>query len=390
MHVLFLPSSYPTAAAPRAGSHCEDQAIALSALGVEAGVCYPDLRSLRTLGGPSPFQNRCQWTCSEEQNVHVVRWHGWNGPSAGVRARLYVEEYRKAYRIYESRFGRPDVIHAQNALWGGVAAMRLSAETGIPFLVTEHSSDYPRHLIRPWEWPWAERCFRASSQVVCVSSSLASELHSAIPGVSFGVVPNMVDADFFALPPAARDKSRPSFLAVCALNKNKGIDMLLDAFALYRQSGGCWDLEIGGDGPLIDELGQQATKLHLGDCVRFLGPLTRHQVREAMWRASAFVVSSRVETFGIVAIEALATGLPVIATKCGGPETILAPGDGLLVEADDSLALARALESMARTAASYAAEDMRERCVRRFGSVGVGRQLMGLYAHVVQRQGACS
>jgi glycosyltransferase involved in cell wall biosynthesis len=386
MHVLFLPSSYPTAAAPRSGSHCEDQALALSMLGVNVGVCYPDLRSLRTLAGPSPIQNHFQWTCTDEREVHVVQWHGWNVPSARVRAGLFIEEYHRAYRIYERRFGRPDVIHAQNALWGGVAAMQLSAETGVPFLVTEHSSDYPRHLIRPWEWPWVERCFRASSVAVCVSPFLAGELHDALPEVSFSVIPNMVDTDFFVLPSTAREKSRPTFLAVCGLNRNKGIDVLLEAFALYRQSEDCWSLEIGGDGPLREELSRQVTRLHLEESVKFLGPLTRLQVREAMWRGSALIISSRVETFGIVAIEALATGLPVIATRCGGPESILTPDDGLLVEADDSLALASALEAITRTAASFAAEDLRERCVKRFGSAGVGRQLLDLYAHVVRWQ----
>jgi len=386
MHVLFLPSSYPTVVAPIAGSHWENQAVALSMLGAEVGVCYPELRSLRTLAGPSLLQNRFQWTCAEEGNVHVVRWHGWNVPSARVRARLVVEEYRRAYWIYERRFGRPDIIHAHRALWGGVAAMRLSAETGIPFLVTEDSSSYVRHLIRPWEWPSVERCFRASSLAVCVSPFLANELHAALPGVSFTVIPNMVDAVFFIPPPTPRGNSKPSFLALASLNQNKRIDVLLEAFALYRQSEDCWNLEIGGDGPLRQELKEQATRLHLEESVRFLGLLTREQVREAMWRASAFVVSSRVETFGCVVTEALATGLPVIATRCGGPESILTPDDGLLVEPDDHLALANALATIARTAPSYTAEDLRERCVERFGSVGVGRQLLDVYAHIARRQ----
>jgi glycosyltransferase involved in cell wall biosynthesis len=387
MHVLFLPSSYPTMSAPRAGSHCEDQAIALSTLGVEVGVCYPDLRSLRTLAGPAPFLNRFQWSCAEERNMHVVRWHGWNVPSARERARLYIAEFRKAYRIYEGRFGRPDVMHAQNALWGGVAAMSLSTETGIPFIVTEHSSDYPRHLIRPWEWPSVERCFRASSLAVCVSSSLADELRTALPGVSFAVIPNMVDAVFFTLPSAPRVNARPRFLAIAGLNENKRIDVLLEAFALYRQSEDCWSLEIGGDGPLREELGRQARRLRLEESVRFLGPLTREQVREAMWRASALVISSKVETFGLVAVEALATGLPVIASRCGGPEEVLAPEDGLLVEPDNRLELANALTAIARTAASYDAQDLRDRCIERFGSIAVGKKLLDVYARVARRHG---
>jgi len=386
MHVLFIPSWYPTVAAPGSGSFFVDQARALSMLGAEVGVCYPELRSLRALSLPSLVENHLQWTCAEEREVHVVRWHGRNIPSARVSAKLFVAASCRAYQIYQKRFGRPDIIHAQSALWGGVAAMQLSAEEGIPFLVTEHSSAYPRHEIRPWEWPSVERCFRASTQAACVSPFLADELHTALPEVSFTVIPNMVDATFFTLSPAPKGNSTPSFLTVAGLNQKKGIGVLLEAFALYRQSGGCWNLEIGGDGPLRQQLMQQATRLHLEESVRFLGQLTRLQVREAMWRASAFVLPSRVETFGLVVAEALATGLPVIATRCGGPESILTPDDGLLVESDDQLGLANALATMARTASSYTAEDLRERCVKRFGSVGVGEQLLDVYAHIIRRQ----
>ena len=386
MHVLFIPSWYPTTAAPGAGPFFVDQGVALSMLGAEVGVCYPELRSLHTLALPSLLQNHFQWTCADERDVHVVRWHGWNVPSARVRAGLFVEECRRAYWIYERRFGRPDIIHAQSTLWGGVAAMRLSAETGIPFLVTEHSSAYARHLIHPWEWPWMERCFRASSPAACVSSFLADELRIALPDVSFTVIPNMVDAAFFALPAAARGNLKQSFLTVASLNQNKRIDVLLEAFALYRQPGGRWKLEIGGDGPLRQQLMQQVVRLHLEESVRFLGQLTRVQVREAMWRASVFVLPSRVETFGLVVAEALATGLPVIATRCGGPESILTPDDGLLVEPDDHVALANALATIARTTSSYTAEDLRERCVKRFGSVEVGRRLLDAYTQIVHRE----
>jgi glycosyltransferase involved in cell wall biosynthesis len=386
MHILFTPSWYPTEVAPVSGVFFVDQAHALSMLGAEVGVCYPELRSLRTLAGPSPLRNRFQWSCADERDVHVVRWHGWNVPSARIRGKLFVQECDRAYRIYERTFGRPDVIHAQSALWGGVAAMRLSARTGIPFLVTEHSSDYPRHQVRSWEWPWVERCFSASSQAVCVSSYLANELHAALPGVSFTVIPNMVNAAFFSFPPVSRSNSAPRFLAVGGLNQTKGLDVLLDAFALYRKSGGGWGLEIGGDGPLGQDLRQRAATLHLEESVRFLGQLTREQVREAMWRATAFVLSSRVETFGVVVTEALATGLPVIATRCGGPESILTPEDGILVEPDNRLELANALAAITRTATSYVAEGLRERCVNRFGSVAVGKKLLDVYAHVARRR----
>ena len=70
----------------------------------------------------------------------------------------------------------------------------------------------------------------------------------------------------------------------------------------------------------------------LTEQVTFLGSLTREQVRQEVSEADAFVLSSEYETFGVVVIEALALGKPVIATRCGGPESIVVPSVGYLVE----------------------------------------------------------
>lgn len=79
-------------------------------------------------------------------------------------------------------------------------------------------------------------------------------------------------------------------------------------------------LEIGGDGPEKTKLEELVTKLGINKNIKFLGQLTRDEVKNKMnEESSAFVLSSEYETFGVVVVEALALGKPVIATKCGGP-----------------------------------------------------------------------
>ncbi|MBA4365809.1 MAG: hypothetical protein C0398_07435 [Coprothermobacter sp.] len=382
MHVLFIPSWYPTPGQPSLGPYFVDQALAVLALGVETGVCYPALRSLRTLSLFCIAQNHFQWTCADDAGVHTVLLHAWNPVIPHIRATMFVQTSLQAFRIYEQRYGRPDIIHAQSALWGGVAAMRLSRQTGIPYVVTEHSSAYHRKMNGRWE-PWIVRCLGGAARTICVSSSLAHDVSAVAPDVPITVIPNMVDAEFFTLPPAPRVSPQHSFLTVANLNSNKGIDTLLEAFALYRRAGGSWTLNIGGQGPLWLNLMYQVQHLLLEDAVRFLGPLTRIQVRQAMWEASAFVLASRVETFGLAVAEALATGLPVVVTRCGGPEDFVTPNDGLLVEIDNPHALAEALTEVAESRRLEDDEGRRKRCVSRFGSTKVGRQLLDVYTQVV-------
>jgi glycosyltransferase involved in cell wall biosynthesis len=96
-----------------------------------------------------------------------------------------------------------------------------------------------------------------------------------------------------------------------------------------------------------------------------------------MWQANTLVLPSSVETFGVVLVEALATGIPVISTRCGGPADIVEPGLGLLVDCDDDEALAEAMVAVTRRA--YSEDDLRRRAMARFSFEQVANTLLGVY-----------
>ena len=112
--------------------------------------------------------------------------------------------------------------------------------------------------------------------------------------------------------------------------------------------------------------------------VEFTGGLPAQGVRDQMWKANAFVLTSAFETFGVVLVEALATGIPVISTRCGGPQDIVEPGLGQLLDRDDDEGLTTAMMSM--TQQSYSAEAIRERAKRRFSFSRVAADLLAIYA----------
>ncbi len=120
--------------------------------------------------------------------------------------------------------------------------------------------------------------------------------------------------------------------------------------------------------------------------MRWLGTLAPTAVPAALAQSHAFVLSSRHESFGVVAVEALMAGRPVLATRCGGPEDIVGEGDGLLVSRDDPDALALGLRAMAEgRVALDAPAARRDRAVARFGRLAVGQQVAALLERAARR-----
>lgn len=173
------------------------------------------------------------------------------------------------------------------------------------------------------------------------------------------------------------------FLTVSLLSPHKRVDWLLRAFAQAFSQHDDVILEIGGDGEDRAALENLVRELAISERVRFLGRLDRAGVREAMQRANAFVLTSLFETFGIVLIEAMATGLPVVSTACGGPEDIVTPEVGLLVPTDQFDRLAPALRKMYQTHAQYDPSAISTYAERRFSTPVVTKQIIDVYNDVL-------
>lgn len=385
MHILMIPSWYPGPGDGPSGIFFRDQAEALSREGVIVGVIHPEARSLRSGGRGAWAENH--WQIAKEQygGVTVMRLGGWNPGTASLRARAFRVGARLLVRRYVDSYGRPDLIHAQSVLWGGVAAADAAERLGVPYVITEHSSSIQENLVTPREAQLAREAFIGASAVMAVGSSLASALEERVPGTHVRVVPGLVDIDFFGPSPFRDSNSGFTFLAVGALVPIKRHDVLIRSFAKAFSTTEGVSLHIGGGGPRLSALEAEARRAGLQDRIRFLGVLTRDQVREQMWHADAFVLSSRVETFGQALAEALATGLPVIATRCGGPEDTVTPANGLLVEEGNVAALSQAMVSLfvERSKWREQAGRIRETAGSQFGSRQVALRILACYEQVL-------
>lgn len=282
----------------------------------------------------------------------------------------------------------PDVVHAQSGRWAGAAAARVREQYSTPYVLTEHFSGFQRDCIDPWRWPIIEEGYKHASAVASVSTGLKQTLIEAGLGTSstIDVHPNLAQTPFFTRPP--RDRSTPPpfrVVTVSRLDPSKNVSGLLKAVARISKTDRTLSLDIVGDGPERNLLEHKARRLGITDWVTFHGRLDRRSVRSALWDAHAFVLPSTHETFGVVLLEAMATGLPVLATACGGPEDIITPNTGLLVPPGDTDALTEGLHSLRKRWASFEARKIRSYVIDRYGPEPFVQRTRTLYHRAITK-----
>jgi glycosyltransferase involved in cell wall biosynthesis len=380
MHLLILPSSYPAPYGPTAGIFFKEQAEALATAGHRVGVIYPEFRSVRTLAqGKVSFGYRN----GPEGLLAVYRYRGLRPPKLHRLNRWrWAVCAERLYHRYILERGAPDLIHAHSAVWAGTAAARISRGSGTPYVLTEHSSGFARGRYRAWYETFLRDAFENASAVIAVSEALRQQLAAYRPLGSIHIVPNLVDTEKFCLPPEPRPEVPLRFVCIAAsLDDNKATDVLLRAFAAAFAGAESVRLDIVGDGPERTRLEHLAWSSGIGEQATFHGRLDRVGVRTVLWSAHCCVSASRVETFGVTLIEALATGLPSIATRSGGPEDIVTPESGHLVPVDDVPALAEAMRGVfaARALWGQRTAALRALAERRYSTAAIVEELGEVY-----------
>ena len=247
---------------------------------------------------------------------------------------------------------RPDVVLTHGNRAAGLAlfpGMRSAGKT----VVVLHNAFFKRHLAR-------------ARAALCVSRSIVEETAKVFPALPLRVVPNFAALEVF--PPRDAWREPPVIGALGRLHEQKGFDILVRAAALLRDDGVAFRLRIGGEGedrPLLEGLIREfglADRVELAGWISPPGPFLAD--------LDLFVMPSRYEPFGLVVIEAMAAGVPILASALEGPQEILDGGRlGRLFHSEDPEALAQAMKAaLAEPAALRAlAHDAQAQAVRAYG-----------------------
>lgn len=370
-HVVFLPSWYPSDRSPARGVYFRDQAQLLQEHGHTVGIVFPEHESLRHLTLGCLRTHHFQVSTKREEGIWTLRRHSWNLASRLPGAIEW--RVRSAVRLmerYVNLRGCPDIIHAHSAWWAGAAAIRVGETLGCPVVLTEHHDRFLKpESLSSRRQSYARHAFRNATAVSCVSHELRSSLRDWGITREISVVPNPIFPSNFPLrsePLRSPHDTSFRFLAVGHLYAHKGMQTLIDAFAEAFPNADV-ELVIGGSGPEHGRLRQQISDRALSSRVRLAGQLPPDQVVQHMHRADAFVLPSHREPFGIVVLEALACGIPVLATRSGGPSSIVTDDLGVLVAPDSIADLAHGLRTIRSRIDGFDPTQLRDTVLRRFG-----------------------
>lgn len=370
MKVLLINSEYPPVGGG-AGNASFHLARSLARLGVEVTV----LTARYAAEPESQVQDGVRVLRSAGRRRHADR------SGAMEQAVFMVEGLLAGLRLV--RGWRPDVTLAFFAVPCGAIALGLERVCKVPYVVSLRGGDVPG--FRPYDFatyhrllgPLIRLVWRRARAVVANSRGLRDLAAAFDSTVEVVVIGNGVDVDHFA--PVQRVWQPPHLLFVGRVVYQKGIDLLLEALADLRECP--WKLTIVGDGNQRETLTRYAAEMGIGERVHFEGWLQGQGLLRAYHKANLFVLPSRHEGMPNVVLEAMAAGLPVIASRVAGSEELVIPEEsGLLVPANDVLALRQALARLLDDAEARARMGRagRERARREFSWERVARDYQRL------------
>jgi glycosyltransferase involved in cell wall biosynthesis len=336
--------------------------------------------------------------------VHLLRESG----SRGLAELVPVEDEPPAWRVRYRRFGRPlsymafvagawrafgelrrdgfdpDVLHA-NSYLSALATLGLAARHRKPVVYSEHWSaflpDNPATL--PTGGGLVVRTVLTRADLVLpVSEAMRVALEQRAPRARFRIVPNVVDDELFH--PGERPADGPRLLTAGWLGENgaKGVDYLLEALPLLDP---VVRLDVAGDGPRREEYERLATRLGLSQRVTFHGFVPKARLAELMRASDLFVLASRFENNPCVVLEAMASGLPVVATRVGGLPELLDAGSGILAEPHSPKSIAARIDEALERLDTFDRDAIARRARERFGREAVANALAEVYAEVAGR-----
>lgn len=384
MHILFISNGYPTDYHPLDGIFYKDQAEALAANGCKVGLIatnpisvFAILKRRKFNLGPSYFEEKKVIT-SLYKYINIPKHPRYCVKQAKNIGKTLVDDYIQ-------KNGKPDLIHV-HCYESILLAMYIKNKYNIPFIITEHSSRFTNKQIPKTMEKFAVMAFSHSAFNIAVSEHFSLFLKEKY-GRPFHYVPNIVDTDFYKPNDRVLPKEEFTIISAGALDENKNQQLLLQAFKLLFSSGRKAKLLIAGDGHKLQDLVNLSKELAIENEVSFLGLVSREKLKDYFNTSSIFVLPSKSETFGVVLIEAMSCGLPVISTKSGGPSSIIVSNRlGLLCEIDKQ-SLFLAMQEVYDNFTSYVSEDIRQEVLKNFSQNAISKKLISIYNNILNKNG---
>lgn len=327
MKIFIIARGYPTDKNPLLGIFEFDQARALKKRGHEVIYVAIDLRSFRRKRkfGYNSF-------IKERINIEEI-----SVPIGAVPRKIliWIGSYftgsilKKVKKIY----GQPDIIHAH---FIDIASMVSNIIKPVDkYVITEHSSVINNYISNKQKKEYFNT-YRKADALITVSKDLQKRIKDEI-GIDSICINNMIDTSVFRYISKDKNDDIFRFVTVSSLTENKRVGLMIESFSklISKYHINNVELHIIGDGIEKKNLYDMVSQLGLELKVSFHGILKRPEVKNIFDNSQCFVLTSKKETFGVACAEALLNGLPVVVTKCGGPEEFINEHNGIITDDND-------------------------------------------------------
>lgn len=358
MNILLIAPVYPSKNYPTNIIFVHKQAKTLISAGHKVTVLDLDFRSIRWKRKFGCYKDKFEGV--DVYRISIPLGTRTLIPSS-VTARLCEWFACHMYECMLKEGYRFHFIFAHFSYEAGNAASVIKKKYNIPFILMEHSSGFmsnSRHMKN------MEKPYKNGDVYIAVSEFLARQIKDRF-GVKPFIVPNVLDQEKFFYKDIEKNRQF-TVVTVSRLIKWKRIDLLIESFIHLAKKYNA-KLIVVGDGEEKDRLKKLAQKNGIASNVEFRGIINNDLLIDIYNSSHIFALPSIGETFGVVYLEALACGLPVVSTKCGGPESFIDESCGRLVDVDDKQGLAEALEYMYSHYKEFDRKKISETIIKNYG-----------------------
>lgn len=396
MNVFVIPSWYPSQHNALNGIFIKDQVMGMAKM-------YPDinfgvstwgqndekfllysrepLKSIRKLLKAHRQVN--QQICPNVQEYFTPAYSFTDKLFSGNIKRT-VEANIKNFEIFQSQFGKPDLIHAHVCYKAGYIAQQISRKFNVPYILTEHMGPFPQkyHLDKKGSLlPSIKESIEKADTLIAVSSDLSEVMRSYGIANDIEVIPNFIDHISTSKQKISGDKF--SFITISGMSLGKGMKELLYGISIALRSDTKLHFTMVGGGPDLDYLKSLSVELNISKNITWTGMVAKKHVSSYLANAQAHILVSHYDSFGVAYIEAMAHGLPSIAAALGGPRDIIDEQTGVLIDQVEPELIADQILWMKGNYHHFDQKEIVTSFQERFSTQAVAPQIRKVYERLI-------
>jgi glycosyltransferase involved in cell wall biosynthesis len=381
LHVLYISTGFPNYFNKLDGIFYLDQAIALKKYHPNSKVGFISVNPIGLrdfIKKPNIF--KLGMNSFDQFGVQIIHYCYINIPFiSNFDIKIGKLIFPKLFVKYITKYGQPQIIHL-HAYEAGLATINIKEKYKIPYIITEHSSKFINNKLTDTQESIAYQVFKNSSLNIAVSSYFAKNLNSKFK-VPFITIANLVKMNEFNNKEIIPKKYQ--IISIGTFNQNKNQILLLETLKKYKFG----KVLLVGEGPNEFQLKNFVKEFQLTELVEFLPFQPREKLFKLIKQSVCLAITSNHETFGVVAIEALACGIPVISTKAGGPDDIIVNEiNGYIIE-NNVDSFYEAFCKVSKKLSKFAPSTFIDYAMQNFSEKAISEKLFNTYMNIIKSNG---